>query len=145
MLFGLFGGRATTDDTIEQLEINQSYTRAIMDANSNMMRQARNRFLDDWDDDYLEQIQKLNAELRETKARLAQVEKERDNLFTTCVSAHVRLEANWAAIESSAEQAHLTTFANKEVGLMLADTGYMARLRNKCQKHFTNPWRIRPT
>lgn len=35
MLFGLFGGRATTDDSIEHLEMNQQLTNATISANLN--------------------------------------------------------------------------------------------------------------
>lgn len=99
MFFGLFGSRGTTDDTIEQLEINQAYTRATLDANSNMMRQARNRFLDDWDDDYLEQINKLRDELRAAQRRIAAVEKENHALKETAVRIAVDRRAICNAIE----------------------------------------------
>lgn len=145
MLFGLFGGRATTDDTIERLEIDQSYTRATLDANANMMRQARNRFLDDWDDDYLDQIQKLNAELRETKARLAQVEKERDNLFTTCLNVWVESRAAIIALRQSAESGYLFDIVKRETQRLIRTEEYLAEVRGKLQTCMKTPWRIRKT
>ena len=145
MLFGLFGGRATTDDTIEQLEINQSYTRATLDANANMIRQARNRFLDDWDDDYLEQIQKLHAELREKKARLAHVEKERDNLFTTCLNVSVESRAAGNAIKQSAESCYLWDIFKRETERLLRTEEYLAELRGNLQNCKKKPWLIRRT
>jgi len=113
-----------------------------MSANLNMTRQAHNRFLEDWDDDYLEQINKLHEELRAAQRRIAAVEKERDNLITTCASACVMSVANRRGLESSSDRDSLIRRADSEVDLLLADDHHMARVRNYVQRCMKTPWRI---
>lgn len=143
MFFGLFGSRGTTDDTIEQLEINQAYTRATLDANSNMMRQARNRFLDDWDDDYLEQINKLRDELRAAQRRITDLEKELDGRHTTMFSAFTTMAALRIVLDRQVGEDETNRLERDEVQALLNIPRAVTDIESRCKTYAKTPWKIK--
>ena len=140
MLFGLFGSRATTDDSIELTEIDNAYTRATMSANLNMTRQNAYRAMEEWDDDYLEQIAALREELRAANVRLAALEIEKTNLQTTATTGAFQYCA-WQNVTKSLNLYHqLLPRVKAEFQTLEDNATEVQRIRNWVDDCMQKPW-----
>jgi hypothetical protein len=145
MFFGLFGNRATTDDSIELMEIDQAYTRATMSANLNMTRQTANRGLEEWEHEMelKANLSKANLELGALRAQVRAFEVERANWKTTAISGSTCTLALRTLLSRSVGKDEAARMEQEEVQALLRDPElmeYKDKWSNRCA---ANPWRLK--
>jgi predicted polyphosphate/ATP-dependent NAD kinase len=144
MLFGLFGGRMTTDDSLEHIYAANTHN-AVQQSVALQLRQRQSSRFDE-DAEYLEELRdnlsKANLERGALRAQVTALEKERDNLITTGTYLALSNRAHDNVIKSDANSEALLSLVDDEKQRLLGHDTYMASTRQDIIACAKKAWRI---
>ena len=144
MLFGLFGGRMTTDDSLEHI-FDANTHNAVQQSVALQLRQRQSSRFDE-EAEYLEELRdalsKARLELGSLRAQVTALGKERDNLVTTGTHLALSNRAHDNVIKGTANNEALLSLVDGETQRLLGREAYIASTRQDIIACAAKAWRI---
>lgn len=143
MFFGLFGGRATTDDSLEHIEMNAMLTNVRNSVELQLRQRQSSRFMDQWEenDELLAQVRSLSTQVKTAEERVSLLEKERANLLTTALNLAVDRRALELAVARTGHEGAVAQAKPLFVEHLLKDNQYIDSTRSQVEACAKRPWK----
>lgn len=145
MLFGLFGGRMTTDDSLEQAFEANTHNAVQQSAQLQMRQRQSSRF--DEEMEYWEELRtnlsQANLELGRLRVQVKAFEAERANWKATAITGATRWRALHNILSRSVGKDEADRLEQEEVQALLQDASLMQYFEQWGNERATKPWRLK--
>lgn len=145
MLFGLFGGRMTTDDSLEQTFEANTHNAVQQSAQLQMRQRQSSRF--DEEMEYWEELRtnlsQANLELGRLRVQVKAFEAERANWKATAMSGATRWRALQHILSRNVGKEEAVRLEEEEVQVLLRDEALMEYFGQWSDGCATKPWRLK--